>query len=99
MRDKFQVNIDVIRLYEEKNAPPEVTKVGILPFIAATDPAAWRVMVMKPSAEAKHLGPPSFQLAKGTRHIHVSDNWCDMRDDDLKHADPSFFEPIVKTAL
>ncbi len=56
-------------------------------------------MVMKPRAEAKHLGEPSFQLAKGTRQIYINEHWCDMRDDDLRHADASFFEPLVQTAL
>jgi len=98
MDDKFQPNFDVIRLYDENNPPRPVTKVGVLPFLPARD-GGWRVLLMKPRAEEKHLSPPSFQIAKGTRRINMNGSWCDMREDDLRHADPSFWEPLVGTAL
>jgi hypothetical protein len=96
MKKKLQPNLDVIRLYDENSPPPPVTKIGILPFLAAPD---WRVMLMKPHAEAKHLGEPAFQIAKGTRRIHINDGWCDMREEDLHYADECFWEPLLATAL
>jgi hypothetical protein len=54
---------------------------------------------MKPRAEAKHLGEPAFQLAKGTRRVYINEAWCDMREDDLIHADESFWEELSGTAL
>jgi hypothetical protein len=99
MADKFQPNFEVIRLYDEKAPPPHVTKVGILPFLPAAGELPWRVMAMKPRGDAKHLGAPSFQLAKGTRRLFINERWCDMREDDLRYADPSFWEPLIDTAL
>jgi len=99
MRDNFQANLNVVRLYDQNNLPPEVTKVGILPFAVVPGSKKWEFMVMKPREEAKHLGAPMFQLAKGTRRIHINDRWCDMREDDLRYADTSFFEPAADTAL
>lgn len=99
MHDKFQSKFQLVRLYDENNVPPDVTKVGILPFIPASVQGEWKVLLMKPRAEAKHLGAPSFQIAKGTRRININGDWCDMREDDLRHADPSFHEPLIDTAL
>jgi hypothetical protein len=95
MNAKFQTNFDVISLYDKTVALPAVTKVGIVPFILPS----MKIMVMKPKAEAKHLGEPSFQIAKGTRRIYINENWCDMREDDLRYADESFHETLIGTAL
>lgn len=58
-----------------------------------------QMLFMKPCREAKHLGAPAFQIAKGTRRINVSGSWCDMREDDLRFADASFHEALLATAL
>jgi 8-oxo-dGTP pyrophosphatase MutT (NUDIX family) len=101
MGDKFQTNFEIIRLYDENEPPPPVTKVGILPFVVEGEGPLLTVkmLLMKPRAEAKHLEEPAFQLAKGTRRIHINDGWCDMRADDLIYADPVFWESLVATAL
>lgn len=95
--NKLQTNFNIIRLYGENNAAPQVIKVGILPFTRAD--GALKIMVMKPFAEKEILGIPQFQIAKGTRRINISGSWCDMRLDDLLYADESFHEPIMETAL
>jgi len=96
MNDKFQTNFKVTQLYDKNKLVPQVTKIGILPFIADKP---FRIMVMKPRTEAKHLGPPAFQIAKGTRRININENWCDMREEDLRYADESFYETLIQTAL
>ncbi len=96
MKDKFQTNFDITRLYDANVAFPQVTKVGIVPFVALP---ALKILAMKPRASAKHLGDPAFQIAKGTRRIFINEAWCDMRDDDLRYADPSFYESLTDTAL
>jgi hypothetical protein len=89
---------EVTRLYPDEHIPAAVTKVGILPFIIASD-GSLKILFMKPRAEAKKLGAPAFQIAKGTRRINVNGDWCDMREDDLIHADESFYESLLGTAL
>lgn len=105
MSDKLQTNFDIIRLYDEKKPAVPVTKVGILPFIVEKERSGGRVtaliklLAMKPSPKAKHMGDPSLQVAKGTRRVFINEEWHDMRDDDLRYADESFHEPLLATAL
>jgi hypothetical protein len=96
MRDKFQTNFNVTQLYGKNKTPPQVTKIGILPFITGKP---FKVLTMKPRTEAKHLGAPAFQIAKGTRRININEGWCDMREEDLRYADESFYETLIQTAL
>lgn len=97
MKNKLQTNFEIIRLHEAGSAPPPVIKVGILPFIKSV--GGIKIMAMKPLAENEVLGKPQFQIAKGTRRINISGEWCDMRMDDLQYADESFHETLVATAL
>jgi hypothetical protein len=97
MSSKFQINFDIIPLMGENKLDTPVTKVGILPFMWIEQNL--HILVMKPSAEAAYLGDPAFQIAKGTRRLHINDNWCDMREDDLRYADESFHESLLGTAL
>lgn len=90
----------IILLRSDAEEPEAVTKVGIIPFLRHADSSRWRYMLMKPHAEHGHpASAPEFQIAKGTRRINLGDGWCDMRDDDLKNADPVFYENLVDTAL
>ncbi|HEU5047761.1 MAG TPA: NUDIX hydrolase [Rickettsiales bacterium] len=97
MKNKLQANFEIIRLYDEGVLPPQVIKVGILPFVR--QPEGIKIMAMKPLAENEVLGKPQFQIAKGTRRINISGEWCDMRLDDLHYADESFHETLLATAL
>jgi hypothetical protein len=100
MRDKFQTNLKIIRLYDSNIPESEVTKVGILAFTASPEPGKWQFKVMKPSDDKKkHSEPSPFQIPKGTRRILENGQWRDMREEDVLHADPSTFEPLVTTAL
>jgi 8-oxo-dGTP pyrophosphatase MutT (NUDIX family) len=98
MRDKFQPNFDVIPLYDENNPLSDVIKVGVLPFLPGSGPDATQVLLMRPRAKPKHVAPPSFQIAKGTRLIHIDGHARDMGEADLQH-DPSLRESLLETAL
>ena len=93
MKNKTQI----IRLYDANKTVKQVIKVGIVPFII--NDGKIQIMAMKPIAENEKLGKPQFQIAKGTRRININGNWCDMRADDLKFADESFYESLLDTAL
>jgi hypothetical protein len=95
-------NFNIVPLYDNSSAVPQVIKVGILPFTGLQGAGLqedFKILVMKPFAEKEILGTPQFQIAKGTRRINISGSWCDMRLDDLHYADESFHEPLIDTAL
>lgn len=104
MTDEYHVknNYPPLIVLRDKNLPVRgVTKVGIIPFIPHNDDAGWKFKLMRPQAEFGHPSgsSPDFQVAKGTRRINLGHGWCDMREDDLIHADPVFYEGLVDTAL
>jgi hypothetical protein len=72
----------------------DISKAGIIPFIASTQ----QIMLMKPVAEHKHLSPPSWQIAKGTRMVQINGTWRDMRKNESLPAHAQL-EPLVCTAL
>lgn len=91
----------LILLRDENKEVEQVTKVGIIPFLPHAERQQWKFMLMKPHVELGHPAgtTPDYQIAKGTRRINMGGGWCDMREDDLKHADPVFYETLVETAL
>lgn len=102
MINKVRPNFEVIKSLEGGDFDRKVIKVGILPFIkdnSSEDSDNLRMLFMKPLAENEILGSPDFQIAKGTRRINISGDWCDMREDDLIFADESFHETLIETAL
>src|SRR4051812_27817889 len=71
------------RFLQQRNVPPSQSgenfnKAGLVPFLRGEP---YRFYVMKPVAAQAALGPPPFQLCKGTRmYRHVEKGWQDMRD-------------------
>jgi hypothetical protein len=96
-------NADIIRAcmqWVEQHQPDalkmmahaNINKAGILPVIGQ------EVMLMKPVAEHKHLKPPAWQIAKGTRMVQINGSWRDMRKSETLPAHAQL-EPLVCTAL
>lgn len=74
-------------------------KAAILPFLRAATTENWRFLVMKPQARHPQLGPPPFQLCKGTRMGGETEDereWRDIRPEALL---PIHVEPLALTAL
>lgn len=71
-------------------------KAGIVPFIPAAAMENWRFLVMQPRGAKPELGPPPWQLCKGTRMQRVDGHWRDMQPGELagEHA-----ETLEQTAL
>lgn len=76
------------------DAPDDFNKAGILPFLPAAAMENWRFLLMQPVAQHPHLGPPKFQLAKGTRMERIAGVWQDIRGPVT--GEP---EPLIETAL
>jgi len=91
------MNLIPTQLFSEHEVIPKVIKVGILPFMVTHNQI--EILFMRPKAEREALGLPQFQIAKGTRRINISGQWCDMREDDLVYADESFHESLLDTAI
>jgi hypothetical protein len=71
-----------------------VTKAGLLPVRREGD--ALSFYLMQPRGDKPQLGPPPFQLCKGTRMALRDGQWHDLRDEG-EAADDA--EPLVVTAL
>ena len=74
---------------------PDINKAGIVPLYGDVD---MHMLLIKPWAKKKHLGPPPWQLIKGTRMIHRAGDWEDYdKGDSVGKKDE--LEPLLCTAL
>lgn len=77
----------------------DTEKVGIIPFVA-NEKGGVDVMLMKPRASMNHPGgPPSFQIAKGTRVTTYGAKSWDMGRQDTLTPYPPRVETYLETAI
>jgi hypothetical protein len=92
---------EVLPLYDsldEELSHPVMSKAGVLPlYIPETGPV--RFYVMQPQSSYPDLGPPEFQIAKGTRRMRVSGKWRDISSRDFPITDLSRAEDLLMTAM
>lgn len=81
---------------EDGPAAASINKAGILLFLPAQTTENWRFCVIRPLGKAPQLGPPPFQLPKGTRMQRKDGKWTDIgRNDEITDT----AEPLAATAL
>ncbi len=73
-----------------------IHKAGIIPVLPAATIENWQLYVMCPRAERPELGPPPFQLCKGTRMTWENGYWRDLTPEEVAGEDA---EPLAATAL
>lgn len=80
--------------FQHIESPLQILKSGLLPIL----PGSLEIMLMKPVAKHRHLTPPGWQIAKGTRMMQVDSDWKDMKKD---FADAGYeqIESLACTAL
>lgn len=74
--------------------PLYLNKAGIVPYHAESH----AVLLMKPVARHKHLTPPGWQVAKGTRMVRKKNQWQDVTKSLVRDPE-SQIEPLACTAL
>lgn len=72
-----------------------INKAGIVPLIEEN---CIQIMLIKPRPKKKDLGPPSWQLIKGTRMVRTSTGWEDFKPIDKK-VNETLLEPLLCAAL
>ena len=80
---------------EDKQLFADINKAGIVPLYESNQT---HMLLIKPWAKKKNLGPPPWQIIKGTRMIHRQGSWEDYgKSDDVN--DGEILEPLLCTAL
>lgn len=72
-----------------------INKAGIVPLV---EDKTVQILLIKPRPKKKDLGPPSWQLVKGTRMVQTDSGWQDFKPID-KRVDESLLEPMLCAAL
>lgn len=90
-------NIDVIDLLDGKQDGDDLSKAGVLPFIREGNSIMF--FLMRPVPQRPDLGPPEFQIAKGTRRIREGGQWCDITSRHMPLKDLSRVEDLLTTAV
>lgn len=83
---------------EQERGAHELGKAGLLPFYQHPD-GTIEVYLMCPKASRPELGPPKFQIAKGTRMIRDAGKSRDVQASDFPLEDLSRTEDLLATAL